>query len=67
MRQAFSLRKKSARKQEYEQLAVWFGRNVKDDEGDCVENSISTSASVDQKQSLLPNNSNVCEAEWELV
>ena len=66
MRQAFSLRKKSARKQEYEQLAVWFGKNVKD-EGDCVGNSISTSASVDQKQSLLPNNVNICEAEWELV
>ncbi|KAI4333883.1 hypothetical protein L6164_018638 [Bauhinia variegata] len=55
LRQAFSLRKKSTRKQEYEQLAVLHG-NGSQDEGRTGENLIGTCALMDQK-----------EPEWELV
>ncbi|KAI4322758.1 hypothetical protein L6164_022424 [Bauhinia variegata] len=55
LRQAFSLRKKSTRKQEYKQLAVLHGNDSKD-EGNSGENLIPTSALLDHK-----------EPEWELV
>ncbi|KAK7257372.1 hypothetical protein RIF29_31301 [Crotalaria pallida] len=53
-RQSFSLSKKSARKQEYEELAVWH-RNSEKVKGDCVE---------DQKKMLLPS---ISDPEWELI
>ena len=61
-RQPFSLSKKSARKQEYEELAVWHGNNEKG-KGENVENSCPTLVE-DKKKLLLPD---ISEPEWELL
>ena len=61
-RQAFLLSKKSARKQEYEELAVWHGNSEKL-KGDCMEN-LDPASLEDQKKLLLPTMS---EPEWELL
>ncbi|KAJ7948419.1 Structural maintenance of chromosomes protein like [Quillaja saponaria] len=57
IRQAFSSRMKSGRKQEYEQLAVWYGNSAKPNV-DCADNLVPASALVDPKN---------CESEWELL
>ncbi|TKY66780.1 hypothetical protein E2542_SST09669 [Spatholobus suberectus] len=61
-RQAFSLSKKSARKQEYKELAAWHLKSEKVN-GDCMEN-LDPTLPQDQKKLLLPNMS---EPEWELL
>ncbi|KAK7312861.1 hypothetical protein VNO77_37057 [Canavalia gladiata] len=61
-RQAFSLSKKSARKQEYKELAAWHGNSEKV-KGVCMKNLDATSPQ-DQKKLLLPSMS---EPEWELL
>lgn len=60
-RKGFCLSKKSARKQEYEELAVWHGKSEKV-KGNCM-------VIDDQNKSLLPppSPSSVAEAEWELL
>ncbi|XP_057455587.1 uncharacterized protein LOC130746854 isoform X2 [Lotus japonicus] len=58
----FSLSKKFARKQEYEELAIWHGNNEKGKNG-CLENSGRT-LQEDQKELLLPG---ISEPEWELL
>ncbi|KAJ1424578.1 hypothetical protein SESBI_11531 [Sesbania bispinosa] len=60
--QPFSLSKMSARKQEYEELAILHGNNEKG-KGDCVENLCPT-FQEDQKKLLLPD---IPEPEWELL
>lgn len=62
MWQPFSLSKKSARKQEYEELAIWHGNN-ESGKGDCVE-SLCPTLLEDQKKLLLPD---ISEPEWELI
>ncbi|XP_027342254.1 uncharacterized protein LOC113855025 isoform X2 [Abrus precatorius] len=61
-RQSFSLSKKSARKQEYEELAIWHENNEKE-KGDSVENFCPT-LPEDQKKLLLLD---ISEPEWELL
>ncbi|KAK7290859.1 hypothetical protein RIF29_05593 [Crotalaria pallida] len=61
-RQPFSLSKKSARKQEYEELAILHGKNEKG-KGDCMEN-LCPASMEDQKKLPLPD---ISEAEWELL
>ncbi|KAJ7981566.1 Structural maintenance of chromosomes protein like [Quillaja saponaria] len=63
IRHAFSSRMKSGRKQEHEQLAVWYGNSAKANE-DHVQNLIPTPAVVNPNRSLLPD---TCEYEWELI
>ncbi|XP_027346194.1 uncharacterized protein LOC113858004 [Abrus precatorius] len=61
-KQAFSLSKKSARKQEYKELAAWHEKSEKV-KGYCMENLDPTLAE-DQKKLLLPS---VSEPDWELI
>ncbi|ESW04894.1 hypothetical protein PHAVU_011G134500 [Phaseolus vulgaris] len=61
-RQPFSLSKKSARKQEYKELAAWY-LNSEKAKGDCMENFDPT-LPQDHKKSLLGSMS---EPEWELL
>ncbi|CAJ1978838.1 unnamed protein product [Sphenostylis stenocarpa] len=61
-RRPFSLSKKSARKQEYKELAAWH-QSSENAKGDCMENFDPT-LSQDEKKSLLPSMS---EPEWELL
>ncbi|XP_054816434.1 uncharacterized protein LOC129316164 isoform X1 [Prosopis cineraria] len=63
MRRVFSLGKKSGRKQEYEQLAVWHGNRGKG-KGECVEVSDAASAEENHKKPILPN---ITEFEWEVL
>lgn len=62
MRQAFSLSKKSARKQEYKELAAWHLKSEKVN-GDGMEN-LDPTIPQDQKKLLLPG---ISESEWELL
>ncbi|RDX74220.1 hypothetical protein CR513_46062, partial [Mucuna pruriens] len=61
-RKPFSLSKKAARKQEYEELAILHGNNEKE-KGDCAENLCPT-IQDDHKKLLLPD---ISEPEWELL
>ena len=61
-RQTFSLSKKSARKQEYKELAAWH-MNSEKVKGDCMEN-LDPTLPQDNKKLLLPSMS---EPEWELL
>ncbi|KAE9616916.1 hypothetical protein Lalb_Chr03g0029881 [Lupinus albus] len=61
-RPSFSLSKKSSRKQEYKELALWHGNNEKV-KGDCMENSDPTLLENKDKL-LLPTMS---ENEWEIL
>ncbi|XP_019449071.1 PREDICTED: uncharacterized protein LOC109351862 isoform X2 [Lupinus angustifolius] len=61
-RPSFSLSKKSARKQEYKELALWHGNN-EEVKGDCMENSDPTLLE-NQEKLLFPTMS---EPEWEIL
>ncbi|TKY48925.1 hypothetical protein E2542_SST26348 [Spatholobus suberectus] len=61
-RQPFSLSKKAARRQEYEELAILHGNNEKG-KGDCAENLCPT-LQDDHTKLLLPD---ISEPEWELL
>ncbi|XP_047172893.1 uncharacterized protein LOC124840813 isoform X1 [Vigna umbellata] len=61
-RQPFSLSKKSARKQEYKELAAWH-LNSEKGKGDCMENFDPT-LPQDHKKSLLRS---ISESEWEFL
>ncbi|CAL0303849.1 unnamed protein product [Lupinus luteus] len=61
-RPSFSLSKKSARKQEYKELAFWHGNN-EEVKGDCMENSDATLLE-NQEKLLFPTMS---EPEWEIL
>ncbi|XP_059452233.1 uncharacterized protein LOC132182885 [Corylus avellana] len=63
IREAFSSRMRSARKQEYEQLAVWYGNDGKSNQGS-GESSIPSLTAADRKKSAT---SDICETEWELL
>jgi len=63
IREAFSSRMRSARKQEYEQLAVWYGNDGKSDQAS-GESSIPSLPAADRKKSTT---SDICETEWELL
>lgn len=58
----FTSRGKSARKQEYEKLAAWFGDEAKREE-QCGEVLMPTTLEDLQKK---PNDDS-CESEWELL
>ncbi|KAK7405031.1 hypothetical protein VNO78_06179 [Psophocarpus tetragonolobus] len=60
-RQPFSLSKKSARKQEYKELAAWHMKN--EEVSDCME-KLDPTSQEDQKKLLLSSTS---EPEWELL
>ncbi|KAK7324688.1 hypothetical protein VNO77_28442 [Canavalia gladiata] len=62
-RQPFSLSKMSARKQEYEELAIWHENNEKG-KGDCADNLCPPTSQENQKKLLLPD---ISEPEWELL
>ncbi|KAK7401927.1 hypothetical protein VNO78_13796 [Psophocarpus tetragonolobus] len=61
-RQPFSLSKKAARRQEYEELAM-LHRNNEKEKGDCADNLCSTLQN-DHKKLVLPD---ISEPEWELL
>ncbi|XP_048439923.1 uncharacterized protein LOC103945428 isoform X3 [Pyrus x bretschneideri] len=60
---AFALRKRSARKQEYEQLALWYG----DDEKSNLESGerLGHSPTVEETQKSPAHE--FCESEWEIL
>jgi fructose-1,6-bisphosphatase len=63
IREAFSSRMRSARKQEYEQLAVWYEYDGKSNQAS-GESSMPTLPVVDGKKSATGD---FCENEWELL
>ncbi|KAB1209824.1 hypothetical protein CJ030_MR6G013184 [Morella rubra] len=63
IQEAFSSRMRSARKQEYEQLADWYGYDGKSNDA-LAESSMLTFSVVDAKESA---SSDLIESEWELL
>lgn len=63
IQEAFSSRMRSARKQEYEQLADWYSYDGKSNEA-LAESSMLTFSVVDAKESA---SSDLIESEWELL
>lgn len=62
IRGAFTSIRKSARKQEYEQLAAWFGDEAKLEQ-QCGKSLTATTSKDLQKLT----NDDSCESEWELL